>query len=386
MDNETRRKKVWDLYLQGESYNAIGSELGLSFHQVKGIIGRAREQAKKHGQAFRPKRTVEQEQQKEPFTMQELNEQLYSFLAKPRAAEDIKQHFGISDRVLEAAVADLQEEGKLVEYNDGVYRLQKDLAPVDIPVHDAGWQGDRIIRFGVASDKHFNSKFAQITNMNRLYDVFEQEGIENVYDPGDLDEGEKMRKGHEYECYNQGADDHVEEVVKNHPRRTVNGRPMKTYFITGNHDLSFVKRSGLDIGSMIANKRDDMVYLGQSWALINLTPTCTMELRHPADATAYAISYKTQKMIDAMFGGEKPNILVVGHYHKAEYLFYRNVHAIQAGCLQGQTPFMRNKGLAAMMGGWIVEIRVDDEGGVDRIKLEFVPFYYTQKDDYLNFR
>ena len=32
------------------------------------------------------------------------------------------------------------------------------------------------------------------------------------------------------------------------------------------------------------------------------------------------------KMIEAMESDSKPNILAVGHYHKAEYLFYRNVH------------------------------------------------------------
>jgi hypothetical protein len=37
-------------------------------------------------------------------------------------------------------------------------------------------------------------------------------------------------------------------------------------------------------------------------------------------------------MIEAMPGGEKPNILAVGHYHKMEQIFYRNIHAFQTGC------------------------------------------------------
>ena len=118
---------------------------------------------------------------------------------------------------------------------------------------------------------------------------------------------------------------------KNYADRYQN--PSATDFITGNHDASMIKLAGANIGAMIASRRGDMRYLGQDSAVIQLTDSCTLELRHPGDGTAYAISYKIQKMIEAMSGGEKPNILAIGHYHKQEYQFYRNVHAIQtAAC------------------------------------------------------
>jgi DNA polymerase II small subunit/DNA polymerase delta subunit B len=91
-------------------------------------------------------------------------------------------------------------------------------------------------------------------------------------------------------------------------------------------------------------------------------------------------------MVEAMSGGEKPNIVAVGHYHKAEYLFYRNVHCFQTGCFQAQTPFMRGKNLAAMMGGWIVDVTVAKDGSVLSITPEFIPFYKAIKDDYKNWR
>jgi hypothetical protein len=90
-------------------------------------------------------------------------------------------------------------------------------------------------------------------------------------------------------------------------------------------------------------------------------------------------------MIEAMEADSKPNILAVGHYHKAEYIFYRNVHALQTGCFQGQTPFTRGKGISVHMGGWIVTIRVDKNGYIQGIAPEFVPYYYSIKDDYKNF-
>lgn len=244
------------------------------------------------------------------------------------------------------------------------------------------WTGDKIIRFGLMGDTQINSKYTQLTHLHNLYDIYEHEGITKVYHTGDIDEGEEMRMGHKYECYTQGADDHVDEIVRVYPQR----KGITTSFITGNHDHSLFKRAGYDIGKSIADKRTDMKYLGMDEAIIELTPNCTMQLKHPSDGTAYALSYKIQRMIDSMSGGEKPNILAVGHYHKTSYDFYRNIHALQTGCFQGQTPFTRGKGISVAVGGWLVEIYVSDDGSINRLKSEFVPYYKHIKDDYLNWR
>lgn len=594
------------------------------------------------------------------------------------------------------------------------------------------WDGTRTIRFGLMGDTQINSKYTQLTHLHDFYDLCAHEGLADVYHTGDIDEGEQMRQGHQYECYNQGADDHADEIIKVYPKR--NG--ITTHFITGNHDASMIKHCGHDIGRTIAEKRIDMNYLGRDCSVIQLTPNCSLELRHPWDGTcfddkteiftrrgwipfpdlstddyvatmtkqdhsfqwqqpefvtvqqysgqmyhikartvdmvvtpkhglwtrrssaglgrrkvlfmpqkahakhddgwhretaqdvcnykfmrqrwqmtnacdgwhgvphaqtveiprveskntgcnkamqhigavsiidycqlvawyvtegysdkkrvsicqsnrvnpdchsnitdlldrigvrycvsgkdekdiaigsvelsehlrtacgtgsrnkyipswmldlpseylrvifdtmilgdgwyrgssfgyksvsprlrdgiteiavklgyavcesndtvlitavqkwptinkkpsvveyngmvycckvpnelifvrrngkatwshnSYAISYKIQKMIEAMSGGEKPSILAIGHYHKAEYIMYRNVHSFQTGTFQAQTPWMRGKGIAAMMGGWIVEIEVDSDGSILRIRQEFIPYYKAIKDDYKNF-
>lgn len=244
------------------------------------------------------------------------------------------------------------------------------------------WKGNKIIRFGIMGDTQINSKYTQLTHLHDMYDIYAADGIKHVYHTGDLDEGEQMRKGHQYECYKQGADEHLEEIVRVYPKR----KGITTHFITGNHDASMIKHCGYDIGKAVARRRDDMEYLGPDCAVIELTPGCTLELRHPWDGTAYALSYKIQKMISAIYGGEKPSILAVGHYHKAEYLPYRNVHSIQSGCFQGQTPFTRGKGIDVMMGGWIIEATVNDDGTIRRFKQEFIPYYRAIKDDYKNWQ
>jgi hypothetical protein len=249
-------------------------------------------------------------------------------------------------------------------------------------VHIERWTGNKIIRFGLMGDTQINSKYTQLTYLHQFYDLCASEGINTIYHTGDIDEGEQMRAGHQYECYTQGADDHTDEIVRVYPKRD----GITTSFITGNHDASIYKRCGTDIGKAISAARDDMVYLGRDCAIVNLTPNCTVELRHPWDGTAYALSYRPQKMIEAMEADSKPNILAIGHYHKAEYLFYRNVHCFQTGCFQSQTPFTRGKGISIHMGGWIVEVSVDGDGYIQGITPRLIPFYVGIKDDWRNWR
>lgn len=120
------------------------------------------------------------------------------------------------------------------------------------------WKGNKDIRFAIVSDTHINSKYTQLTYLHQFYDECRQQGIKHVYHAGDIDEGEQMRPGHQYECYTQGADEHVDEICRVYP--CIKG--ITTHFITGNHDASTIKRCGYNIGHSIAVKRPDMEYLG----------------------------------------------------------------------------------------------------------------------------
>lgn len=246
--------------------------------------------------------------------------------------------------------------------------------------HKSVWDGTKTLKIAIMGDTQMGSKYTQLTHLNNFYDICKEEGIKDVYHTGDITDGLKMRVGHEYELYAVSADDMIEDVVKRYPKRD----GITTHFITGNHDASIYKQVGYDVGNAITRQRDDMEYLGRDCAVVYLTPKCKLELRHPWDGTAYALSYKLQKMIESMESDSKPNILAVGHYHKAEYMFYRNVHALQTGCFQAQTPFTRGKNISVHLGGWIVEIKVTDDGTIKSFAPQFIPYYASIKDDYKN--
>lgn len=303
-------------------------------------------------------------------------------LSKKEITNTIEEEFGLRN-MYDSVCGQIRRHGGQREISEVIHPVEKRVAIQNQePKHvTSKWDGTKTIRFAIIGDTQIGSKYTQLTYLHEFYDLCAKEGIKDVYHTGDLVDGLKMRTGHEYELYDVSADDMRDDVIKNYPKRD----GITTYFISGNHDASIYKQVGYDICQAISNARPDMKYLGRDCAVVHLTPNCTLEMRHPWDGTAYALSYKIQKMIEAMESDSKPNILAVGHYHKAEYLFYRNIHALQTGCFQGQTPFTRGKGISVQMGGWLVSVRVDSNGYIQGFGTEFIPYYVSIKDDYKNF-
>lgn len=245
-------------------------------------------------------------------------------------------------------------------------------------------------KYGVCGDNHLCSRYERLDILNALYDLYEQEGITTVYNTGNWIEGEARFNKQDINTHGMG--NQIDYFVKNYPQR----KGITTYFIAGDdHEGWYLQREGIDIGKFAEMQardvgRTDLIYLGYMEADIvikspNGKGKTTIRVVHPGGGSSYAISYSIQKLIESYQGGEKPDILLAGHYHKADYLFCRGVHAIQTACTVDQSPFMRKKKLAAHLGGWIFEFSTDNNGAVTRFKQEYIPFYdnnYYKKWNY----
>lgn len=232
------------------------------------------------------------------------------------------------------------------------------------------------IRFGVISDTHLGS----INDNNDLneaaYDEFQKEGIKTVLHCGDITEGwYPRREGFFYELRPEafGYDLQVAYVVENYPVR----KEITTKLLMGNHDSCWIKHARADICQAIADKREDIEYVGEMEARIHMkTANGQVEvcIFHPADGSAYARSYKLQKMVQSLEGGKKPDVLIVGHYHKQLYMTDRNIHCIEAGTTESQSMWMRGKHIQAIIGFWIIELVVH-EAGVAQVLPRWYPDY-----------
>lgn len=228
------------------------------------------------------------------------------------------------------------------------------------------------IKVAIISDTHFGSLYFHEAALRGFYDHAGQAGVERVFVAGDILDGHRVYRGQEFELRDIGLDKQVDRAHE------VSGKlTLPTSFITGNHDLSFKTAAGAAVGKTV-EAATGWTFLGDETGRVEWhTPNgvFSMMLVHPGGgAKAYALSYNLQQQINAIEGGNKPDVYVAGHYHKAVFMpSYRNVAGFLGGTFQRQTPFMERQSLPAHVGGWIVEAHVGD--GHNVIKAEFVAFY-----------
>lgn len=241
------------------------------------------------------------------------------------------------------------------------------------------WSNDWM-RFGVCGDNHIGNKHFREDVLDKLYDTYQEEGIEYVFNTGNWIEGEANFNKLDLVQDAFGLDAQINLFLKKYPKRD----GIKTLFIAGDdHEGWYSQKIRIEIGRHMELKareagRDDIIYLGyMEHDVIVKAPFGQTKIRtvHPGGGSAYATSYSVQKLVESYQGGEKPSILLVGHYHKAEYIPVRNVHVIQTATTCDQTRFMRKKKIAAHLGGWMAEFKTDERGAITRFRTEFMPFY-----------
>jgi len=234
---------------------------------------------------------------------------------------------------------------------------------------------DKHIKFGVFSDAHIGHICYRPDVLRIMIKDGKRQSIEFWINTGDTIEGMSGREGHIYELSHLGASAQLSYFAEEFSlfRNTV-------YSIEAqdSHGGWFHSKgnTGLNIGEEMAARSKHYKFLGYDEQDLILDNGLKIRLRHSGGGTAYAISYKMQKYIEAISGGHKPHILFQGHFHKASFLFYRNIHGFDAGTLCNQTPFMRKIGTPAHIGYWIIDVNMrDGEKGIERVNFQFIPFY-----------
>jgi len=303
--------------------------------------------------------------------------------------EELSNKTGVLPKEIRKKIDELKLDKYNVVHKEHKYELSDQVAVGSEKKLDIkNWQGD-VLRFGFVSDTHLGSKFERMDVLNALYDIYADEGIDTIYHGGNIVDGEC--RFNKYEIHTQGLTPQVDYCINNYPKR----KGVKTFFITGDdHEGWWIQRERINIGDHIQMKaekagRDDLQYIGHVEADIDLCEDegkSWMRIMHGGGGTAYALSYTPQKIVESYQGGEKPRILMLGHYHKIDYCFPREVHVIQMGCTEDQTIFMRKKKIQAHIGGGILKVNRAPDGTINRVNVEYITFFdkgfYVGKNKY----
>jgi predicted phosphodiesterase len=288
------------------------------------------------------------------------------------------------------ALEQLQDEKFAVELRtDGRYVLAADVAPGGRAAQKMQDRGDGWSVLGFVSDTHLGSPHERLDVLNKLYDIYAEEGVTNVYHGGNWIEGESRFNRHDVKVFGMTAQ--LDYFLEYYPVRP----GITTHYVAGDdHEGWYQQRERVIIGEYLEEKalkvgRADLHYLGYVEADVELTTpsgasTC-LRVMHGGGGSAYAYSYVLQKQVESYQGGEKPSILCMGHHHKFDYCYPRNVHAFMPGCTEDQSIFMRKKKIEAHVGGVLVRLKQSPEDGhVTRFDCCWMPFY--DRGYYQNFQ
>jgi len=323
-------------------------------------------------------------------------ETLKKFLKKDqRSLIEISQHFDVSINDINNILVNLKSNKYNIKEENSIITLSTDLNK-GITGHSLDprmWEGDWF-RFGFTSDNHLGNVHSRLDVVHTLYDLFQKEGIKIVYNGGNMIDGEHRFNKNELVDEAHGMTKQVKYLAVNFPYR----KDITTQFVAGDdHEGWYVQREGIDIGEYMVQIREslgrnDFIYLGYAEANIALSDPdqshkSYIRLVHPGGGSAYATSYAMQKLAESYQGGEKPTVVLAGHYHKYDVCYPREIHMVQMGTTCDQTLFMRKRKIQAMIGGGFVEMHRAPNGSINRFKVEWCPFYdkkfYMGKDLYL---
>jgi len=121
----------------------------------------------------------------------------------------------------------------------------------------------RKYRFGVVSDNHLGSKYARLDVLGAMYDLFQKEGVRDVFNCGNWIDGQSRFNRFDLLPDCESVEGQLAFFVKNYPRR----KGVTTHFIAGDdHEGWWTQREGLDIGRMAQERaenagRNDLRYL-----------------------------------------------------------------------------------------------------------------------------
>ena len=290
---------------------------------------------------------------------------------------DICQKMDISESELTGLIELFKVEGKniTIEEKDG-----KDIVVKSRVYSKRIKQKDYLenlihTKICVVSDSHLCSNYQQLTLLNETYKEAVSRGIDTVLHVGDLLDGDyhSVRPDHLYQIFEYGFTNQTNYAIEMYPH--VEG--ITTYFITGSHDDTHLKNGGGFVGERIQERRNDMVFLGPEQAKFTIN-NLNILLKHPGGGSSKYLSYKPQSIVDSLDSGNKPQIALIGHYHKCHYMLYRNVHTFSVPCFVDATPFIARNSISNVVGAYFLDIYSTPEGEIQYICPE--EFLFDDKD------
>jgi len=303
--------------------------------------------------------------------------------SKPLPFVELCNRLDLSPGKTKALIAAAKTSGLLIKVDDHHVGLQ-------VPVEDERVQATGIMpvvgkrqKVGVISDTHLGSKYCLRAELKDFVEYAYSQGVREILHPGDMLDGNYVSHGM-FELSHVGLQPQIQDLVETLPKKP----GLSYHAITGNHDLTFMEQNGVDVGRSITNEfkragRDDFHFYGNRGAFIKIRGA-VVHLWHPMGGGSYAKSYKLQKQIEKYASGEKPHIVLAGHWHIYCHVYERGVHALACPTFQGGgSAFGKALGGAPTIGGMILSWEQTAHGTMRNFIHEYRAYFENEKPQQL---
>jgi predicted phosphodiesterase len=288
----------------------------------------------------------------------------------PVKPTELARKFNLDIDGLEDLMDDLLNSRAAIKLHQGYLIFDKGAPQPDNYEHDIElFTVGEWVKWGVISDQHICSIHEQMDLLHKFYKICEEEKVKGIIAAGDFTAGNgTVYKGQLHDLKIIGEDKQINYTCHTYPETN-----LLTYTISGNHDLDLYKQCGSDIVQKIADKREDIVYLGKMNAILKQDGIRFM-VRHGEGGLGAIRSYKPQRILDVMQPDDICDISIVGHYHVQLDMPYRNSIVILPACFEGQSEYLSRKGLIPDIGGCILNMKIADINGKKKIVRHYVDY------------
>lgn len=218
--------------------------------------------------------------------------------------------------------------------------------------------GAKTITIGIVADTHINSYYERLDLLNEAYTNFENRGIQIVFHAGNIIDGYSRLNA--LDVRYSSLDRQIAYLSKVYPKFSG-----KTYFITADeHESWAANLVGINVGQRIEDLckrlgRDDLIYIGSVENDVHIEDY-TIRIVHPGRGVTKGISLRFQQIVeDYEEDSNKPNLLIVGHYHKMLYLPWHGVDALGCPSFQDTNRYFKKNRIKSQLGYWILTIDLE---------------------------
>jgi biotin operon repressor len=261
-----------------------------------------------------------------------------------RSPDALAKQFSVPSAAVVDAIEAMADNGVKIEFVKVTGHYTITTTPpaagyLDGPVIEITSRKDNTFCFLASGDLHAGSKYSRYDVREDLIRRAEDRGAQAILDTGNWIDGEARFNKHDLEAV--GLDAQIKMLAARHPKTK-----LPVYAVAGDdHEGWYEDREGINIGwyceKTMREAGHNWTNLGYMEAHIRLVnansgKTQVIAVVHPGGGSAYAMSYRPQKIIESYEGGEKPAVAVYGHYHKLDAGNVRNVWYGQTGCFDGR--------------------------------------------------